>query len=671
MAEQQAVRGATRRASRRGRLRLLLLVLAAAVAVVSVVVPVRAPDAAAGTAGGAPFAALLPSATSSGRLVFAHYVPWFTRSLDNKATASDYYATQYLTPNGEGGAHTAYGGYLRDRPEGRAVIGTTDWRLQDMENEVRDAMAAGIDGFAIDVVSIDRMSRNWLNVELLLEAAHAVDPSFTVLLQPDMSGLTSGDAAALASATAELAAYPAAHRLADGRLVVAPFLAERQSVAWWQGYTTLMASSYGIDVAFFPVLLDSLTNLSTYAPISAGLGDWGSRDPDDYPVSDTSKTSPRGRIAQAHAAGRMWMQPVTFQDERPRSAWYEEAGNTAYLRNAWQVARDGGADWVLLPTWNDWAEGTSIAPSAHHGKALLDLMSFYIAWFKTGQQPDISRDAVFLTHRTQPVGAKPSYPQTKLMALHGSTPARDTVEALAFLTAPGTVTVDVGGARTTCDAPAGVSVCVAPLRAGAVSASVARDASTVVSVTSPFVATTTPTVQDLQYVVVNSLRSGTTTPTPVPTSTPTAAAPTPTAPAATTAPPSTGGDTSTPTPTASTTTGGGPAPDPTPAVAPPVAVGGADGLEASARTTTSSRRAAPTRTSSARGPSVPERTGTASGAASSVAPAGSGGADSAAAPAWYVPKTEGATIVDLVAEWCGEIGHGVTRVVDRLAGDSG
>ena len=81
-----------------------------------------------------------------------------------------------------------------------------------------------------------------------------------------------------------------------------------------------------------------------------------------------------------------------------------------------------------------------MVPSVKHGWTYLDLMSYYLVWFKTGTPPTITRDQVYLTHRTQPFAAKPSYPQTLLMSLRGGTPARDTVEALTFLTAPGTVT---------------------------------------------------------------------------------------------------------------------------------------------------------------------------------------------------------------------------------------
>ena len=60
------------------------------------------------------------------RKVFAHYIPSFPISIDNKDSDQDYYATQYLTVRGENGIHAAYGGYLRDRPLPRAVSDRTD-----------------------------------------------------------------------------------------------------------------------------------------------------------------------------------------------------------------------------------------------------------------------------------------------------------------------------------------------------------------------------------------------------------------------------------------------------------------------------------------------------------------------------------------------------------------
>lgn len=52
----------------------------------------------------------------SPRKVFAHYFTQFPISLDNADPARDYYATQYLRPEGEGGAHRGNGGFLRACP---------------------------------------------------------------------------------------------------------------------------------------------------------------------------------------------------------------------------------------------------------------------------------------------------------------------------------------------------------------------------------------------------------------------------------------------------------------------------------------------------------------------------------------------------------------------------
>ena len=485
----------------------------------------------------------LSTTSTSSRLVFAHYVPWFPSSIDNRPADVDYYTSQYLNPAGESGVHASYGGFLRDRPAVRNVSPSADWRLDDMKLDVGRAAAAGIDGFAVDVVSIDPTSRAWANVVLLLQAAHAVSPTFRIVLQPDMVGLASQDVASLARATATLATYPAAFRT-GGRLLVSPFFAERRSVPWWSQYLAEMSSTYSTPTSLFPVLNDDVTYADDFAPISIGVGNWGSRNPAWNSPSSTSATSPRGRIAAVHARGDLWMQPVSVQDERPRSGLFDEAANTTNLRSTWQVARDGGADWVLLPTWNDWAEGTAIAPSLFHGYAYLDLMAYYIAWFKAGTPPALVRDGVYLTHRRQPAAAVPQFPESTLMRLRGGTPAQDTVESLSFLTAPATVSVDVGGAVTTCDAPAGVSTCVAPLRAGLVSVSVVRDGVPVASVTSPAVVYAAPFVQDLQYVAASSLRNAGAAVLGAPTS-----SPAPTVPASTAVPvPATPTPTSTPTP---------------------------------------------------------------------------------------------------------------------------
>lgn len=456
----------------------------------------------------------LPSPDSlrdSGKLVFAHYFPPLPVSLDNEEPDRDYYARNYLDPEGERGKHAAYGGHLRDRPLPRAPIEAEDWRLQDMRTEVRQAIAGGLDGFTLNVLQLEDGSdpRLWRNAELLMQAAHDVDPEFKIVIMPDMAAsLVKEDVERVAEGVARLADHPAAYRLPDGRLLVSPFKAEAHSPQWWGSFLEEMEEEHGVAVALLPTFVGDVRRYAAdFADISYGLSSWGSRNPGINDPEAAGGGSPRALAEEAIGRGLKWMQPVSVQDERPNQGIYDEAENTTNLRRTWQLARVTGADLVQIPTWNDYTEGTQLAPSVMHGWTFLDLSAYYLTWYKTGAAPEIVRDAVYLTHRTQPVDAEPTYDQSELMERRrGGSPARDTVEALTFLTEAGTVELRVGQASHRCQADAGIDTCVVPLGVGQVSARVLRGDEVVARVTSPYEVTDEPYVQDLQYVGVSSLR---------------------------------------------------------------------------------------------------------------------------------------------------------------------
>ncbi|WP_345431270.1 glycoside hydrolase family 71 protein [Actinoallomurus vinaceus] len=435
---------------------------------------------------------------SSKHKVFAHYFTPYPVSLDNKAAASDYYTKNYLSPTGENGKHAAYGGLLRDRPIARAPI-SGDWQLEDMRTEVRRAAAAGLDGFTVDLLSVSSSSANWSRAKLLIKAAEQVDPGFKIVLMPDMNGLVNVSADTLAAAVASIAKSPAVYHLADKRLVVSPFKAEGKSAAWWSSWITLMRDRYGIEIALVPCFLNFGSNADAYAAISYGFSNWGNRNP-------AANAGLAANISRTHKLGKIWMQPVSVQDERPNQGRYDEAGNTENLRLTWKAAI-AGADWVQIPTWNDYSEGAQLSPSAKHGWTYLDLSSYYLTRLKTGKYPAITKDVVYVTHRIQPAAAKPKFAETRLMTLRsGSTPARDQVEVLTMLTAAAKVTATIGGTAHTYSAPAGVHVQTFALKAGTNSVSVTRNGAVTAKVTSPFTVTSTPQVQDEQYYGVTSGR---------------------------------------------------------------------------------------------------------------------------------------------------------------------
>ncbi|MFF2650209.1 glycoside hydrolase family 71 protein [Streptomyces sp. NPDC058045] len=440
----------------------------------------------------------LPAADTlrrSQHLVFAHYFTPYPLSLDNQPPDRDYYSRNYLRPDGEGGKHAAYGGLLRDRPAPRAPR-RGNWRLADLEQEVRTARDAGLDGFTVDLLSLS--GPNWQRVKLLLTAAHRVDPAFRIQLMPDMTAL-GADPATLARALATLAAEPAAHRLGDGRLVVTPFKAEAHDPTWWRRVINSLAGQ-GIRTALVPLFLDLRGHAREFAPLSYGFSKWGNR-------SWTGQSGIPGDIRLAHGLGKKWMQPVSVQDARPNQGVYDEAGNTATLRASWGHAIDDGADWVQLTTWNDYSEGSHFAPSLHNGASYLDLSSYYLTRFKTGHWPRIVRDTVYITARVQFAAA--GTPQQRTMRpRHGTPKPRDTVEALTFLTAPADLATAVDRDRRTTRVPAGVHATLFPLRPGHTTAAIRRHARTTTRVTTLYPVRPDPQTQDLQYYAVSSRRDG-------------------------------------------------------------------------------------------------------------------------------------------------------------------
>lgn len=442
--------------------------------------------------------------------VFAHYFPPYPVSLDNEDPSVDYYATHYLDPAGENGQYSDVGGFLRDRPLPRSPRPESDWVARDLQDEVRQAISAGIDGFSVDVLA--PMETGNFSVAsrpaALLTAASEVDPTFSIMLMPDMSGtLASLSPEQLADEMAALALYPSAFRLDDGRIVVSPFRGEVKTPEWWSQFTDAMKTRHGQTVALVPVFVDSTTDLEPYAPVSYGMSSWGARNPAFNPTTDTGPESAVGQAAEAHRLGKIWMAPVSVQDVRPSQSIYDESSNTENLRLTWQNAMGSDSEWVQLVTWNDYSEGTSFAPSVRHGWSFLDISEYWLWWFKNDAPPAIVRDTVYLTHRTQSVTATTQIAEASPMTLRpGSTPASDNVEALVFSTSAATATIRTSAGETECMVPAGVGVCTAPLAPGAVSVDVARDGNAVARVDSPFLVDTSPVVQSLDYVAVSSRR---------------------------------------------------------------------------------------------------------------------------------------------------------------------
>ncbi|HEY2782766.1 MAG TPA: glycoside hydrolase family 71 protein [Steroidobacteraceae bacterium] len=418
---------------------------------------------------------------SASKKVFAHYFYPFPLSVGNKSPSDDYYNRHYLNKDGERGKWAAMGGYLRQRPLPVGVNSDRNWQLSNMQQEVRMAIARGITGFTIDVLSPKEVSGSDTHLQLLLSAAQSVDPRFKILVMPDISALKS-DADTVVKIIAAVAPSSAAFRLDDGRLVVSAFNAGANSADWWAGVLGQLKSR-GISVAFVPTFLGWKGQAAAFAPISYGFADWGT-------ATARAADAMKGDPDLAHKNyGKIYMMPVDPQQYRPKSSIYWEAGNSAAFRNGWMSAISGNADWVQIVTWSDFSESSQIEPYTDAslrpdiGTGFYDLNAFYATWFLTGKQPTISHDVLYYFYRREASNATAAAQSTPNKIMNSS--AEDNIELLAFLTAPGELKITIAGQSVTQNAPAGVTSFKVPSAPGVPVFSLSRGGAQVFSFQGP------------------------------------------------------------------------------------------------------------------------------------------------------------------------------------------
>jgi hypothetical protein len=420
----------------------------------------------ASNGGDACLPAAMPSATTlfnSPKRVFAHYFNPYPISIDNAASADDYYNRNYLSKTGESGRWAAQGGFLRQRPMGVAVSTKSNWQQLHMEQEISAAIARGITGFTFDSLSATDATDSNSALHLMLAAAHAVDSRFKIVVMPDITSLGS-DSNAVVQIIEAAAASPAAYRLSDGRLVVSAFDAGLNSASWWLSVISRLTAQ-GIHIAFVPTFLGWSATADAFAPFSYGFGDWGS-------ATVGNSSAQQGDPEIAHKTyGKIFMMPVDPQQYRPKDSVYWEAGNSAAFRDAWNSSIQGDADWIQLVTWNDFTETSAIAPTTDAtlqrtiGTGFYNLTGYYATWFLNGEQPKITHDVLYYFYRREATTAASPAQKDKVTIAAGGT-AQNSIELLAFLTSPGVLKITVGGKTYTQNAAAGVVSFKVPSQAG-------------------------------------------------------------------------------------------------------------------------------------------------------------------------------------------------------------
>ena len=392
--------------------------------------------------------------------VFSHYFGPFPLSDDNLPASNDYFTLQFLKRGGEGGKYRNVGGYLRGRPLPVGPWKSLAWREVNFAIEILRARKINLDGFVVDILQANS-GKYWNSLTMLLNTGAAMDPSFRFMLEPDMAAMSSVSVEELASALYTLSQSPSVYRLADGRLVVAPFYAEEKPPEFWEQLMSKMEKR-GTRIALLPVLLNLDRSVGQFATISYGLSSWGQRDPVSFAENNLV-----ARVHQLGAENLKLMAPVTAQDVRPKSSIFWEALNSELFRDEWERAIREHAAYVHLITWNDYSESTEVSPSTGTQFVFYDLAAYYAIWFKAGGPPKILRDAIYYTHRRQieRIGLPPN-PADIPMQLLGKTPVRNQIEMLGFLTEPAEMEIEIAKHRYKKEFSSGLAVLNAPAEVG-------------------------------------------------------------------------------------------------------------------------------------------------------------------------------------------------------------
>ncbi len=403
--------------------------------------------------------------------VFAHYFSPFPISIDNKPPGNDYYQRGFLTDNGEKNKHLKYGGFIRQRPLTRLPRDEQNWVESDLRQEVRMASELGLDGFSYDMLSIPGSSKHWAKLLKLLDVVKDLDNGFKILLMPDMTAGYKSNPEALVPAITQLANHPSVYRNDEGILVIAPYNGYAQKPEYWVNVRKQLKAQ-GIEISLWLTFQGWWKFMDDYESVMDGFADWGAS------TFNEQHSWRRKALAEHDRKGLPFMAPVRPQDFRPKNFHGSESRNSALLREMWHTAMDH-AQWVQLVTWNDYSEGSEIAPSTATRHAFYDLTAYYTSWFKTGKQPQIVRDAIYYFHRVQPTTASASSPnQAKPFKVIGK--AFNEIELLGFLTKPGILEISIDGITHRKQVPAGIQSFTIPLTLGTPAFRLIRDGKTII-----------------------------------------------------------------------------------------------------------------------------------------------------------------------------------------------
>jgi glucan endo-1,3-alpha-glucosidase len=375
------------------------------------------------------------------------------------------------------------------------------------QREMREAQDAGIDGFALNIGAWDSSQSYYQRrVALIYRAAEQLGTGFKLFFSVDL-----GDADQVINMVETYARRNNSFRFRD-HLVLSTYGQNDVPSMKWTGidWTNVLRRLKvdGIPVFFTPFFLadplhelpnydDGARIVNKYSAVLDGLFWWGAAGlPHELAQCNSNYTKAVhavGKISMASYAPHYWGHK---QPSIGRRYYETEGGKGTVLQ--WQSIIVNQPDWVEITTWNDFAESTYICPHDNPGlsnrelmsprryshKGYLELAKHYIAWFKTGKEPAIDRDALFYFYRTHPKDAKALDKNDQPVTWRFGD-VQDVIYTTAFLTAPAELEVASGSVSTMHSLPAGLSHQMTPAETGPQRFTLRRDSQLILTEQGP------------------------------------------------------------------------------------------------------------------------------------------------------------------------------------------
>ncbi len=416
------------------------------------------------------------SGEKGGRKIFAHrmigFGPSFAGNPDKNNLASGAGGFLFPVKNPTG---PNVPGWCREGHIG-ALHPPFESQVDEFKWEIGQAMEGGVDGFVLDICG---GTHEFGTPDNLVKAAEELGGTFQVGLCLDFAGGT------IEGKVETVKEWLKRHRTSPSlfRLKGLPAFA-----TYGSGYRTpeKLAQDFKLlrDAAGEPIyLIVDLTEFPNtdpkeweakaraYAPLAEGMTCFYSRQKNDR---NTEAFAAMSKVA--HELGKDWGAspwPNYYSPGRTMGMENIGADNSRYWDRMWRMARETNADYVLLTTWNDITEETTIMPGVRRHFAFTDLIAnYYGPWFKTGLEPKPARDIVWVFYR--PYRADAAAPLVASPYARSSS-SQNVIEVRSFLTAPGKIVLEGIGEQ---DVPAGMSSIEFPSRPGSVNVSLVRQVST-------------------------------------------------------------------------------------------------------------------------------------------------------------------------------------------------